>query len=181
MDVSKTVVILFMLPHQYDGSRAPYSQFLLLFIPYGINNFQFIRVAPSPIAKVEPDFLAPNFWILAPIRSLERLGLLFFDRLALSDAKGFRRKGYAIKLYRISDKKDNGLVAQCRNGRSIYGRFGGIGTAVFALGEFPKPKTRKNRIAGSFAIIITCQWLLIIFGEATNIEMENYRAPWIEK
>ena len=85
-----------------DGFRTAYSKFIFLCLPYGIDNFQLIRVAPSPNAKAQPNFIARNLWILVPIGSLERMGLLLFDRLALSGASGLRRNGYAVELYRIS-------------------------------------------------------------------------------
>jgi len=69
------------------------------------------------------------------IGPLERMGLLFFDRLALSGGPRLRGKGYAIELYRISSRQNNGADSRHPIGGPVYGRLGGIGTTLFALGK----------------------------------------------
>lgn len=97
----------------------------------------------SSNTQAQPDFLDRYLWVLVANWSLEGMGLLFFDRLALSSTTCNGGKGYIIELYLIFGEKNNWLVTQSRIGGYIYGRFGGSSAVVFALGQSPKSETRK--------------------------------------
>lgn len=92
-------------------------------------------MAASQNTKAQPNLLVGDLWFLGVAGVLERLGLLFFDRLALSGSPGLGGKGNAVKLHRFPDRKDNRTVAKCGNGGFVYGRSGGTGNTVFALGQ----------------------------------------------
>src|SRR5690554_2332816 len=119
---------------RYDGFCTSYCELLFLCLSYGLDFCQPVRVAPSPIAETQLDFLTLNFWVVVLAGNVERMGLLFFNRLALSSIAIPRRKEYPLELYRFPSRKTDRLVAHCRTGGSIYYRIGLIGIGLFALG-----------------------------------------------
>jgi len=74
---------------------------------------------------------------------LERMGLLLFDRLALSGIAIIGGNGYAFELYRISGAKNNRLDTKSRIGGSDYSGLGSYGIAVFDMGKSAKAQNQE--------------------------------------
>ena len=85
--------------------------------------------------KLNLIILVGDLRLVGAVGVLERLGLLFFDRLALPGAAGFGGKGNAFELYRLFNRKNNGPVPCSGACQYAHGLPGVVGFGLFALGE----------------------------------------------
>jgi len=85
--------------------------------------------------ETQSDFSAGHLWFLGTFRLLERLGILFFDRLALPSPSASGRARHAVKLHSLSGSKNHRLVARCSAGIYVDLRSGFACISLFNLGK----------------------------------------------